>query len=273
MILYSIVSFREDYKESVVYKNLTRSFINSQEINKKLHLFIYDNTDALEWKLNADDETNADIHIYYIHNPDNVGISRAYNVIADFAQNNTFDHIVFLDQDTYLPLNFYSVYEKFSSLEKDISVPLIYGGEKLISPSRYRLYRSFLYDEITDSYITTRGNSCINSGIMVRTDFFHKVGGYNSKLRLDFCDHEFMGRVKYFTKNLHIIPIKLKQDFSTNTNSKDKALFRYSLFMKDIKIFKQIKNRFLVTLFVDLPHLLRLSLQYKSFAFLRRRLF
>ncbi|WP_183148060.1 glycosyltransferase [Chryseobacterium nematophagum] len=273
MILYSIVSFREDYKESVVYKNLMRSFINSQGINKKLHLFIYDNTDALEWTLKADNETNADIHIYYIHNPDNVGISKAYNAIADFAKNNTFDHIVFLDQDTYLPLNFYSVYEKFSSLEKNISVPLIYGGEKLISPSRYRLYRSFLYNEITDSYISTRGNSCINSGIMVKTDFFHKVGGYNSKLRLDFCDHEFMGRVKSFTENLYIIPIKLKQDFSTNTNSKDKALFRYSLFMKDIRIFKRIKNHFLVTLFVDLPHLLRLSLQYKSFAFLRRRLF
>ncbi|WP_419870116.1 glycosyltransferase family protein [Chryseobacterium sp. CT-SW4] len=272
MILFGIVCFRENYKDTITYRDLVKSFIHDNiSMREILNVFIFDNTDFADWKVNVSNNNEENVNVSYFHDPSNPGISFAYNKIAQFAKENTFDNVVFLDQDTKLPLDFFYQYKRFEKKNKDIGVPKIYEKDKLISPSKYKAYRSSFYNEILESQLPIEGNSCINSGILIRTDFFYEVGGYNERLRLDFCDHEFIGRIKNYVRYLNIIPVKLKQNFSTNTNSKEKALFRYKLFITDMKVFKNIHNKFLVTLFVDLPHLIRLSLQYKSFLFVRER--
>ena len=272
-IIYGIVTFRESFWETDVFINIIKQ-IDEQESLERPTIFIYDNTDLEDWNIFKEYQQNDFIEVIYNHNSENVGISKAYNTIALFAKENGFDYILFLDQDTELPLNFLSEYTNMLEKNVDIAAPLIYEGEKLLSPAGYKNYRSSSYKKIESNVIRLKNNSCINSGLLIRTVFFEKVGGYNEKLRLDFCDHEFIKRVSHFTKDLNIIPVKLKQNFSTNTNPSDKALFRYSLFTKDVEAFKRINNGDLrITFFVDLPHLIRLTLQYRSLAFIKQRLF
>ena len=270
-VLIGIVIFREKYWETVTFKKLLHL---SEKLphGERITIFIFDNTDLPQWDVEHGFLGNEKITVFYTHDSNNPGISKAYNQIAEYAKDNQFSHIVFLDQDTDLPQDFLSVYQQIVDKDVDIAAPLIYENGKLLSPGMYKNYRSSFYKKIEGEKIELKDNSCINSGLLIKTDFFYKVGGYNESLRLDFCDHEFIKRVGTFTKFLNIIPVKLEQNFSTNTNPQSKALFRYALFTKDIKSFKRIHNNdFRITLFVDLPHLIRLTLQYKSLAFIKQR--
>lgn len=270
-IIFGIVTFREKFWESPSFNSLVAS---AKKIGVTVNIFIYDNTDVENWNADAGYNPDEKVRISYIHNRTNPGISAAYNTIAKFAKDHHFSHIVFLDQDTELPEDFCLVYSKVAENSADIAAPLIYENEKLLSPGIYKNYRSSFYENIQSDTIPLKNNSCINSGLMIKTDFFFKTGGYNQSLRLDFCDHEFIARAGNFTESLKIIPTKLEQNFSTNTNPLDKALFRYKLYIKDLKAFKKINNNdYKVTLFVDLPHLIRLTLQYKSLAFIKQRFF
>lgn len=272
-ILFGIVCFREKFWQTTVFENLKIENKRKQP-SEKLLIFIYDNTDFAEWNIIDEYQEDDQIKVIYKHSSENVGISKAYNHIANYAKENFISHLVFLDQDTKLDENFISIYRNVSQKDIDIAAPLIYSNDTLLSPSIYKNYRSSFYQVIGDEKIELKGSSCINSGLLIKTDFFHKVGGYDENLRLDFCDHEFIKRVGTFSRFLNIIPLSLHQDFSTNTNSKDAALFRYSLFTKDVKAFKKINNNdFKIALFVDIPHLVRLTVQYRSLAFIKQRFF
>lgn len=270
-ILFGIVCFREKFWETLSFRTLLSS---AKSTNKQISIFIFDNTDNENWNIEEEYNPVNAYRLQYIHNPNNPGIAVAYNTIAKYAKDNQFSHIVFLDQDTELPPDFSLEYSKIAEKNTEFAIPLIFEKGKLLSPSIYKNYRSYFYDEIKDDVIKSENNSCINSGLMIKTDLFFKAGGYNEALRLDFCDHEFIKRVGKLTKSMNIIPIKLEQNFSTNTNSLDKALFRYALFTKDMKTFKKINHDdYKITLFVDIPHLIRLTLQYKSLAFIKQRFF
>lgn len=272
-ILFGIVCYREKFWEATSFKNLIH-LCQQQGSAQQLSVFIYDNTDLPNWHILDDFENSPFINLVYQSAPANPGISVAYNTIARYARDRHYSHIVFLDQDTELPAEFLATYTKIVDNDIDIAAPLVYENNILLSPSRYKNYRSSFYPSIESDKIELKNNSCINSGLLVKTDFYHKVGGYDENLRLDFCDHEFIKRAATFTNYLHIVPVMLQQNFSTNTNSETKALARYALFTKDMKAFAKInKNDFKITLCVDLPHLIRLTLQYKSLSFIRLRFF
>src|SRR5690606_15608215 len=115
-----------------------------------------------------------------------------------------FDYVVFLDQDTELPMNFYDAYSEFvHNNDIEIAAPTIMVENLIFSPSGYKNYRSINFhklNELQNGYINSKSNTCINSGLLIKTDFFFKVGGYNRELRLDFCDHEFIKRVSKHTE-------------------------------------------------------------------------
>lgn len=268
-IIFGIVTFREKFWETPSFNSLVAS---AKHLGEKVNIFVFDNTDFAEWNICEEYSLQDNFKVKYKHDRRNPGIAVAYNTIAEYAKSHLFSHIVFLDQDTELPENFCLNYSKVAENMVDIAAPLIYANGKLLSPARYKNYRSYSYGIINDDSISLKQSTCINSGLLVKTDLFLKAGGYNEKLRLDFCDHEFIIRIGKLIPSVKIIHTKLEQDFSVNTNTLDNALFRYQLYINDLRAFRRINNNdYKVTLFVDLPHLFRLTLQYKSFAFIKRR--
>ncbi|WP_265427122.1 glycosyltransferase [Chryseobacterium sp. YIM B08800] len=279
-ILFSIVCFRENFKKTETFTDLIFSFNNKEKKidkidNSNLNIFIYDNTDIDEWDVSVHENEFESVNIKYEHNKNNPGISYAYNQIADYALQYGYEYIVFLDQDTKLPIDFYETYINYIENKNfEIAVPIIMTGDKIFSPSIYTNFRCKNFDNINEKNSFSKNITCINSGLLIKTDLFFLVGGYNEKLRLDFCDHEFINRILKVVAQINLIPIQLHQTFSTETNSVDKALFRYDIFLHDLFVFKKINNNNIaINFFLDLPHLIRLSAKYKTLKFFTKRIF
>lgn len=270
-ILFGIVCFRERFWECESFTSLINSY-NAFEGFNEINIFVFDNTDLQDWALEWPSFPK-DINLNYVHFNTNPGISFAYNEIANFAKKNSFDWLVFLDQDSLLPINAYEIYNNFALLEKEgIAVPKVYSNNKLISPSYYKYYRTSPVFESIVKGMKLQNITCINSGLMISVVSYFSSGGYDSNLRLDFCDHEFIERASKKLNYLNVLDFVLHQDFSTDTNDLNKAIFRYKLFLKDLKTYRKIHyNTILINLRVDLPHLLRLTLQYKTLAFFKVR--
>lgn len=271
-LLFGIVTYHERFWECISYQSLYQSY---QQNNKGecLQVFIFDNTDEKDWILeNPNLQTGVETH--YQHDSLNPGISYAYNSIAQYAEIKAIPWIVFLDQDTELPLDFYCKYVEMVTARNDfkIAAPKIYANNGLLSPAKFIDYRSYSLPEIKEDSIGFSKVSCINSGLLISTKFYFQCGGYNRNLRLDFCDHDFIERVSKNTHQLGIIPVKLWQNFSAETNSKSQALSRYKLFFRDMKIYRLNKNKILFFLKVDMPHILKETIRHRSLSFLKVRL-
>lgn len=272
-LIFGIVTYNEKFWECASYQRLCASYQHSKK-EETLQIFVFDNTERKDWNLSLPEMQNKNISVKYHRNEKNPGISFAYNTIAKYAKNKNINSLIFLDQDTELPINFYKIYTEIAlnSTDLKIAVPKIYSKNGLMSPSKFVNYRSLPLKKIEENFLILENISCINSGLLVNTEFYFECGGYNENLRLDFCDHEFMERVTKKINKLHIIPIELIQDFSNDTNSEEKALARYQLFYRDMKIYRKNKKKILFFLSVDLPHLLKLSLNYKSLEFFKIRI-
>lgn len=273
-LLFGIVTYKEKYWECDAYISLLESFKNDNKEDEDLFIFIVDNTDIEHWNIEKK-ISDKNVYIKYV-NLKNPGISVAYNKIIDYASLEDFKWVVFLDQDTKLPLESYHEYKKKSlenSVKVPIKIPLIYSNYELMSPSIYKNYRSYKLGTINSKLLSLDNLSCINSGLMINSAFFIKIGGYNTKLKLDFCDHDFIEKVKTKTNCIEVLNFKLVQNFSADTHTKEQAINRYKIFCKDLIAFYHKRSKLKVFLYVDLPHLLKLTYKHKSLEFLKIRLF
>lgn len=269
-ILFGIVCFREKYWESQSFKNLIESYYNGV-YDCQLYISIYDNTDFDKWDILCDSPHYNNINIKYYRDASNSGISAAFNYFAKLSQEINAQWIVFLDQDTSLPINFFQKYlEKSLNTNKSIAFPKVYTKTHLLSPSYYKWYRTSMIKNISTELLL-KNITAINSGMMIKSDFYIQNGGYNKELRIDFCDHEFIERINNKNIFADIIDVSLYQEFSSQMNNKEKSIERYKLYVKDLKNYKKNKNEFLFFLRVDLPHLLKEIYRNRSFKFLKIR--
>lgn len=272
IVVFSIVVYNELFWESITFNSLVSSFSKNKN-NEEINIYIYDNS-VRSKNINLPEFEN-DINIKYFAFNENRGISKAYNHLVSLALKDGFKWIVFLDQDTMLPLDFY--YKYFDSVSEikqsshKMAVPVVKSGQHILSPFIYKNYRSRFLKE-SPSLINLNNHSAINTGILIDCNYFNKIGGYNEKLFLDFCDHDFFDKLRGFDNTISVINTELKQDFSTNTNTLDKALTRYRIFYCDLKAYKKGRNSFKLFFLVDLPHLIRLTLQYRTLKFIIYRL-
>ncbi|MFW2136094.1 glycosyltransferase [Chryseobacterium sp. TY4] len=273
-ILFVIVTYKEKYYECNSYTSLKNSFLHSSIKDIQLNVYVGDNTDVKDWNCSDYLEEEELIKICY-KQYDNPGLSYVYNKAAAYAKTNNFSWIVLLDQDTLLPLDFYKNYLDSIKNNTDITlkVPIIkIDNNRILSPAKYKFYRSYLYKNINAGIMNMRDNSFINTGMLINTDFFLKVGGYNECIKLDFTDHDFVHKCKQYIRQFEVINVELKQDFSSVTNTKKQAIKRYLLYLRDLKEFKINKeNGFLLFINSDLLRLIKLTIQYKTIDFIKLR--
>jgi Predicted glycosyltransferases len=268
-IVFGIVTYKEIFWKTVTFVNLINSIREYTNPNRVI-IYVVDNTNIEGWYVEVPKEYK-DFVIY--ENMWNPGISVAYNKIQKYALNNNIEWIVLLDQDTTLPTNTIDIYMK-SINRRDIKIkaPIVYIEKGILSPSIYKNYHSFLLKNLSPGIMSFKNISCINTGLMINTLFFEEVGGYNEDLKLDFCDHDFIERVKKKTDMLEILSISFYQDFSSATHTKEQAIERYKRYIIDFKVFKKTRNKILLLLWVDFPRLLKLSIKYKTLEFFKIRI-
>lgn len=128
--------------------------------------------DRIQWKY-------PEVEIY--ENGANLGIARALNQMFEYAEENAYDWVLTLDQDSVCPSNLIEEYKKYIDL-RDVGV---------LSPKM--VDRNFEKEIITEKpydYI----DKCITSASLTSVDTWKKVGGFWEYLFIDFVDHDFCAK-------------------------------------------------------------------------------
>jgi len=261
---FFIVTYGEIYYQTEAYETLIRSAKLAG-----LHrpdIYIYDNTDKVGWSIPKDMNMEG---VVYHHDSSNAGVSTAYNFLASKAFATATQWIVLLDQDTKLNENAVACYQRASKrLYPGIKAPRLYVNSSLFSPVRLILHRSSKLRKIATGLHKFENLSMVNSGLMIHKDLFLAAGGYNEKIKLDFADFDFIGRIKKIESHFEVLDIDFEHEASYNEQNMDKALTRYKIFLSDIS---QCSKPFLSDKFgynlVKLLHTLKLSVRFRHPAF------
>ncbi len=190
-------------------------------------LIVYDNSPKPQQPIEL-----PGLRITYIHDPENSGVSKAYNVAAIHATALGKHWILLLDQDTTMPSAILEAYQREIGRHPEISlfVPVLkLRNGKIFSPCSYRFKRGFYLKTISGGIHSLNKLAPVNSGMLVDLKAFHEVGGYNEKVKLDFSDFQFIERFRKVYKTFYVMDVICEQDFSDDeiSFSTQEKRFRY----------------------------------------------
>lgn len=206
----------------VVYnRSIENVKIINDILNKQLgiELYVYDN--SLVPDVSFITQIVAERQCRYISDPSNPGVSKAYNLAFEYAISKNKRYVLILDQDSQFELFFLEKY--FNAIQR-------YGDSFIYSPSvcdaaktknyspaklknfvgHSEVYEQKLAPIITDIF----QRSVINSGLIIPVSIFTKVGGYNSKIKLDFSDVYFIEMYKRFNMSVVLVNVELLHSLS-----------------------------------------------------------
>jgi GT2 family glycosyltransferase len=179
---------------------------------ESLELIVYDNSKKPQQPIE-----HPGLRITYFHDPDNPGVSKAYNVAAAHAMANRKEWILLLDQDTTMPATLLGSYTTAIGRHPEIKlfVPILkLQNGKIFSPCSYRFKRGFYLTSLVSGIHSLNKLAPVNSGMLIDLKAFHKVGGYNEKVKLDFSDFQFIERFRSVYSTFYVMDVVCEQDFS-----------------------------------------------------------
>lgn len=194
LIYVVIVLYKTNLEDSLSYISLKASL---KKYGAKMNLMVYDNSPSIYTTIKSDE-----FNIKYIADYKNSGVSIAYNTAFQYALKTKCEYMLLLDQDTNLNIDF--VENTVSALDSnsDLIMPLLVDENKnIISPCRYRFGRGahVNLNQFNEGLNSLHGINFLNSGSLISTELFSRVGGYQLDLPLYFSDFNFFNRAKSFT--------------------------------------------------------------------------
>ena len=189
---------------------------------------------------------------HIVRNPNNPGVSLAYNTAIDYARELGKEAVLLLDQDTSLTKQQLNVYlaalQRFGS--NRLIAPLVGRPDYFYSPyaegwlrNRCLTWRDVPYDAATVSaavadpsaavniepqLMSLHKRSLINSGLLIPLALTEKIGVYRSEIRLDFSDTSFMNRYRAAFEDIVLLPILLPHHLSGDSgHDEQRELRRY----------------------------------------------
>lgn len=243
------------------------SIVELQTDDFPLEVFIYDNSPQAQNVINHEN-----INITYLHDPQNSGVSKAYNEGVKYAAENRKKWVLLLDQDTKLPK---CILEKYwSAINEnpyiDLFVPILkLNGGTIFSPSRYKFKRGFFLENIEVGKHSLYRYAPVNSGMMLRTSAFLDVGGYNDEVQLDFSDFQFIERFRKKHPDFFVINAECGHDFSNDESSLESQSMRFRSYCEGAR---NVENKshwdwhqYNIVVFI---RALRLTLRYRNTGFI-----
>jgi GT2 family glycosyltransferase len=244
--------------------------VNNFLKNKNIDILIYDNSKNAQEILNIEG-----VDLIYIHDSENSGVSKAYNIGIQKAKELQKNLVLILDQDTNFSLEYIEKYMQMYNIYGNnfLYAPIVCNEDmtKVYSPATLKNFvgkaQPFEDFKIIEQYDLT-DKSVINSGLMIPLKLFEKIGGYNEKLKLDFSDIYFIEKYKELNSKIILVDIYLKHSISGDEGKDfNREYNRFKYYCNSAKeIGKSLKKRVFWSPF---RRLLRLSLKYKSLKFLK----
>ncbi|MCC8172040.1 MAG: hypothetical protein LIP00_09720 [Parabacteroides sp.] len=197
-------------------------------------VFIYDNSPRPQHAAG----TGLPAGCKYVSDTANGGISKAYNAAGRYALEKGYEWMLFLDQDTVFASGILNEYRAVISTRKDIRliVPPMKMSENLyMSPVKVRFHIARPCRQVPEGKASLWRYAPINSGLAVEVEAFHRVGGYNEKVKLDFSDYQFVRRFRKWYPDFYVLRSVCSQSFSNEIESAHRKLHRFDLFCLSLK--------------------------------------
>lgn len=205
-LLIVVVFYKTKPREAVALSSLNAALRDSTTAP---HIFIYDNS--------PDPSPLVQENATYVHDPENGGVSRAYNRASDHAARMNKKWMLLLDQDTSVSITLFS--QMIEALSRHplspAFVPRIIDKKGLLSPFRFKYGRGKRITSIGE-IAPLRAYRFINSGLFVRQSAFSDAGGYDNRIPLDFSDISFGNRLEKLTDHVVVVDVSLYHSFSDN---------------------------------------------------------
>ncbi len=263
-LLIVIVLYKKKLNNSLTYQGLIKNINNKQ----KLQLFIYDNSPQSQ-KIN---NCNNNFLIEYIHDPQNPGVTKAYNQGFAFAKLKKIKWVLLFDQDTNISKNYISNLIDNISKNPEISIisPILKYGEKIVSPFKIKLQRGKGIKHISPGKHLFNNYSIINSALCIKSDLFFKTKGYNENIKLDFSDISFIRRVSKYEKYFLLIHDTIEHELSAFSNNMENSLARFERYCLDARNYAEEFNIKKLISAIILLRGVKLSFRYLNIRFLKK---
>ena len=249
-----IITYNIDYQQCNTYKTLLSHYPDCRKL-------IYDNSPT---PLNAKYKSDK---TFYIHDPENHGITMGYNRGVELAmQFEEAKYVLLLDQDTIFEADYIEKLSATISKMPNINVivPLMmYGQNKSFSPVRFNMFTVHGANLRPGTY-NLKEFLPVNSGTCISIEIYKQVGGYNEHIKLDFADFDFFERVSSISPQFCIIDSHAQQSFSDSETDLLKLFGRYKVYVHDAKYYQGGH----IIGFHVLKHTLALTIRTKKTCFL-----
>ena len=204
--LICIVLYKTNVEESLTYKSLLEANIG----NLNLNLLLFDNSSETQ-----EIPDKSQVKVEYYQDITNVGVAGAYNYAAKRAKEMKMEELLFFDQDSDLPKNFFDklIIAKQENPTQKLFVPLVKDGDLIVSPS-YSVFNKFSPKRYFSGLTKVNDCSIINSGMMVSLSVFEELGNYHLELPMYHSDtyffHRYKQKYEYFILHEAILKHEMK---------------------------------------------------------------
>ena len=265
-ILCVLVLYNQKLESSLAYLSLVKDNLQRNDF----YLFIYDNSQFPQYS-----QSDFDINkIAYISDPNNSGLSVAYNRAGEFARLNGYSWMLLLDQDTtIINEDYIDIFiKKLDSIYNvALFAPKVISNQGMIMSPLKLFFRIPIKSKIKPNSINRITNiGIINSGMFINVDAFWKVGGYKNEVFLDYADYQFIERYSKKYESFFFLDATLLQDFSNSEVDIYKLEKRYKSFCRSLSFFdkKNIWDKFNI-FFIVLKRGISLSFRTKKMSFFK----
>lgn len=243
-VLKSLVGVAVLYKCSFEKSNTIVSLNKSLEkFQKKLTLLVYDNGPEKQYTKERFEYGNFDI--IYKHDPNNPGLSKAYNEGVKYATSHGADWILLLDQDTIYSSDFLEFY--LEAIMENLASEIVCIIPKVLSANDNTLFSP---SKIYPGGITRPANrikpgiiekpiTSINSGTFISIQFIISVGGFSDEYPLDMLDHWYFREIIRKKKKVLLLNTFVHHNLSVNSFFDEVSINRYdSILLSERKFFR-----------------------------------
>ena len=210
-ILFIIVLYKNSLEESKTIATL------NNYLSVSVDVLVFDNSPKKQY--NESSFIYGKFKVEYHHDSSNPGLNFAYNYALNQANENNYQWLLLLDQDTIFTKEYidtiYNLDFKNLSVDTVSLIPKVknFTDNKLISPSKMYLGGICKPTEIKSDVINTPVSG-INSGTILRTSYIVEIGGFSNDYSLDMLDHWYFRRIFKDYKNIFLMNCTIFQDLS-----------------------------------------------------------
>jgi len=257
-----LVVYRCPLSQSSTWQSISEE---SERLGLVIDLMIYDNSPVAQAIPTTSNK------IYYQHNEINAGVSKAYNEGFQLAQRLSKKWLLLLDQDSSLPAGWIELYAEAAQYDnQNLIAPIVHCGDEIISPFNYWLCVGRSPKTMSTGTKSLKNSYAINSGLLVPTQLFEKVGGYDELVRLDFSDFVFMHKLKKVKAQLRVINLHLESQLSSHQyEERERAQERFHPYCIGSRRFAHYTHQPFFHFFVTLFRALKLGAHYQTFEFIK----